>query len=153
MPLRQEEYYYEDYKKTVYEKPQTIKQEEPVKVKKPKKKSKNRLLLGVIIFALALTMVYRFTAINALNLEVIKLKSELDEINTLNTQLKFAAESNVNLSEIEKYATDELGMQKLQNYQIEYIVLDKQDLLANENAVEEPSFFKKIINNIVEFFN
>ena len=98
-------------------------------------------------------MVYRFTAINALNLEVIKLKSELDEINTLNTQLKFAAESNVNLSEIEKYATDELGMQKLQNYQIEYIVLDKQDLLANENAVEEPSFFKKIINNIVEFFN
>ena len=153
MPLRQEEYYYEDYKKTVYEKPQTIKQEEPVKVKKPKKKSKNRLLLGVIIFALALTMVYRFTAINALNLEVIKLKSELDEINTLNTQLKFAAESNVNLSEIEKYATDELGMQKLQNYQIEYIVLDKQDLLANENAVEESSFFKKIINNIVEFFN
>jgi len=110
-------------------------------------------VLGVIVFALALTMVYRFTLINNLNLEVIQLKSELEEINTLNAQLKFAAEKSVNLSEIEKYATENLGMQKLQNYQIEYINLEKEDLVTNQQNIENENVILKTISSIIEFFN
>ena len=155
VPLRQEEYYYEEYRKTVYPE---VKEDIEINLdkkieKKVKKNTKSKIFIGVVLFALSLALVYRFTAINSLNLEVIKLKSELDEINTLNTQLKFAAESNVNLSDIEKYATEELGMQKLQNYQIEYISLDKQDLLTSEKAEEEKNIFLKIIDSIIEFFN
>ena len=86
-------------------------------------------------------------------MEVIELKSELEEINTLNAQLKYSAENSVNLSEIEKYATENLGMQKLQNYQIEYINLEKEDLLTNEGSIENDSIISNIISNVIEFFN
>jgi len=155
MPLRKEEYYYEEeYRIPSYTKPQ-INNDIKYKPKQTKKvKNKNgKILFGVVIFTLALTMVYRFTLINNLNLEVIKLKSELEEVNTLNAQLKYSAEKNVSLSEIEKYATESLGMQKLQNYQIEYINLDKKDLLTNEESFENKNIVLKVISNIIEFFN
>jgi len=155
VPLRKEEYYYEEeYQIPSYTKPQ--KNNDIKYNKKTVKKVKNKngkVLLGVIVFSLALTMVYRFTIINNLNLEVIELKSDLEEINTLNAQLKFAAEKSINLSEIEKYATENLGMQKLQNYQIEYINLEKKDLLTNEENIENENVISKIVSNIIEFFN
>ena len=155
MPLRKEEYYYDEEYEFHSHKKNQINNDVQIKQKTIKKaKNKNgKILLGAIIFTLALTMVYRFTLINNLNMEVIKLKSELEEINTLNAQLKYSAENNINLSEIEKYATENLGMQKLQNYQIEYINLEKEDLLTNEGSIENDSIISNIISNVIEFFN
>lgn len=155
MPLRKEEYYYEEEYQIPYQVKSQINNEINYKSKIVKKeKNKNgKIVLGVVMFVMALTIVYRFTRINKLNLEVIKLKSELEEVNTLNAQLKFSAEKNISLSEVERYATENLGMQKLQNYQIEYIELEKKDLLKSEEIVENKNIISKAVSNIIEFFN
>ena len=62
-------------------------------------------------------------------------------------------EKNINYNEIEKYAIQNLGMQKSQAYQIEYINIDKQDIVNNAVTNENKNKLKEVILSIVEFFN
>ena len=161
-PLRQEDYYYEDYdglsrevfypkKKVPQNKAPKIEEVKEVK-KKTKPKIRGNVILGVAGFSIALTIVLRYAMINNMNMENIRLKKELDSINNTNAQLKLAAEQKVNLSEIETYAKEKLGLNKPQNYQIEYINIDKHDLIDNKNVVPKEKGIKDFFNNIVEFF-
>ena len=146
MPLRQEEYYYEE--EVVAQNSSKIK----TKVKS-KNNFKRKVFLGVVTFAVALTIVYRYAAVNKLNTEVIKLKNEWEEINVLNAQLKLNAERSINYDEIEKYAIQNLGMQRSQAYQIEYINIDKEDIVNNAITNENKNKLKEVILSILEFFN
>jgi len=148
MPLRQEEYFWEE--EVVAQQPTKTK----TKVKtKQKTKLRTKVILGVTIFTVALSIVYRYAMVNKLNTEVISLKNDLEEINILNAQLKLNAEKNINYEEIEKYAIQNLGMQKAQAYQIEYINIDKEDIVNNTVINENKNKLKEVILNIVEFFN
>jgi len=153
-PLRQEDYFYEDYNVVPKKSPKIVetKKIEKEKIKVPKTKTKNNVFLGASIFAVALTIVLRYAMINNMNMENIKLKEELANINNANAQLQLAAEKQVNLSEIEEYAKTNLGFQKPQNYQIEYINVDKEDLIDNKIVVTNKKGIKEILLNIVEFF-
>ena len=158
MPLRQEDYFYEEYER--YKEKQIPKKQEKqaekvaaVTSKKVKNKRKRNALKGIAIFGVAIAIVYRYVAISNVNMEVIKLKNELNEINTMNAQLMLAAEKSIDLKEIEKYATEELGLQKPQNYQIEYINLDKQDFINKQEIIENKNWFETVIFNVIEFFN
>jgi hypothetical protein len=91
--------------------------------------------------------------VNRINTEVLSLKKELEEINTVNAQLKISAEKNINYNEIEKYAIQNLGMQKAQAYQIEYITTDKEDIINNSITNENKNKLSEVILNIIEFFN
>lgn len=151
-PLRQEDYFYEEYDLVPKKSPKVITNKEPKKEKVKVKKAKNNVFLGFSIFAVALTIVLRYAMINNMNMENITLKKELDTINNSIAQLQLAAESHVNLSEIEEYAKNNLGLQKPQNYQIEYINVDKSDLIDNKVTSTNKSGIKEILLNIVEFF-
>ena len=162
-PLRQEDdYYYEDYdrlsregfspKKRVSQSKQPKLEEVKEVRKKPKIKIRGNVILGVAGFTVALSIVLRYAMINNMNMENIRLKKELDSINNTNAQLKLAAEQKVNLSEIETYAKEKLGLNKPQNYQIEYINIDKHDLIDNKTTVSREKGIKEFFNNIVEFF-
>jgi len=160
-PLRQEDYFYEDYeiqapKPRINSQPPKTVQKEKVQVKpkaNQKRMMKRRIFLGTVTFGVALTIVYRFAMINNMNMENIKLKQQLTELNNVNAQLQLNAEKSLNLSEVEKYASENLGLQKPQNYQIEYIKVDKHDLVNNQVINENKTGLKKILFNIVEFFN
>ena len=91
--------------------------------------------------------------LNNMSMENIKLKKELAELNNVNAQLQLRAEQSVNLSYVEQYAQENLGLQKPQNYQIEYINVNKQDLIDNKVTNENKNWFKEILFNIIEFFN
>jgi len=148
MPLRQEEYFWEE--EVVAQQPTKTK----VKVKtKQKTKLRTKVILGATIFTVALSIVYRYAMVNKLNTEVIALKNDLEEINMLNAQLKLNAEKNINYEEIEKYAIQNLGMQKAQAYQVEYINIDKEDIVNNTVTNENKNKLKEVILSIVEFFN
>ena len=146
MPLRQEEYFWEE---------EVVAQQSTKLKQKPKKKSKlkTKVFLGVVTFSVALSIVYRYAMVNRLNTEVIALKNDLEEINMLNAQLKLNAEKNINYEDIEKYAIQNLGMQKAQAYQIEYINIDKEDIVNNTVTNENKNKLKEVILSIVEFFN
>ena len=100
---------------------------------------------GTFAFGVALAIVYRYAMINNMNMETIQLQKQLAEIENMNAQLQLNAEKSLNLSEVEKYASEKLGLQKPQNYQIEYIKVDKQDLVANKITNENKSGLKKIL--------
>lgn len=152
-PLRQEDYMYDDFINEPVA--QSKKQEEPKKqaVPKVKNKVKRKVFLGVLSFSIALTIVYRYAMLNNMSMENIKLKKELAELNNVNAQLQLRAEQSVNLSYVEQYAQENLGLQKPQNYQIEYINVNKQDLVDNKVTSENKNWFKEILFNIIEFFN
>ena len=151
-PLRQEDDYYEEYRVMPSKPTKEVKQNAPAPKKAKARKTKGNVFLGVTAFAFALTIVCRYAMINNMNMENIKLKKELENINNANAQLQLAAEKQVNLSEIEEYAKVNLGFQKPQNYQIEYINVDKEDLIDNKVVVENKTGIKEILLNIVEFF-
>jgi len=151
-PLRQENYMYEEFLNEPVAQPK--KQEEQKKQVVPKKKNKvkKKVFLGVLSFAIALTIVYRYAMLNNMSMENIKLKKELAELNNVNAQLQLKAEQSVNLSYVEQYAQENLGLQKPQNYQIEYINVNKQDLIDNKVTNENKNWFEEILFNIIEFF-
>ena len=160
-PLRQEDdYYYGDYdrlSREVFSPKKRVSQSKAPKVeeiKETKKSPKIRgnVILGVAGFTIALAIVLRYAMINNMNMDNIRLKKELDSINNTNAQLKLAAEQKVNLSDIEIYAREKLGLQKPQNYQIEYINIDKHDLIDNKAVVSKKNGIKEFFDNIVEFF-
>jgi len=151
-PLRQEDdYFFEEYEVMPNRPVKEIKTP-PAPKKVNVKKAKGNVFLGVTAFMFALTIVCRYAMINNMNMENIRLKKELESINNTNAQLKLAAERQINLSEIEEYAKNNLGLQKPQNYQIEYINVDKKDLIDNKVVVENKTGIKEILLNIVEFF-
>lgn len=152
-PLRQEEYYdYEEYISKPAEPPKKTEQKNKKNIAK-NQKVKRKVFLGIVSFGVALTIVYRYAMINNMNMENIKLKKELETLNNSNAQLQLLAEQSINLSYVEKYAKENLGLQKPQNYQIEYINVNKQDLIDNNVINENKNWFEEILFNIIEFFN
>ncbi|MBP3283976.1 MAG: cell division protein FtsL [Clostridia bacterium] len=156
-PLRQEDYFYEDYEikkpKINSQPPKTLQKPKAAVKKQEKRKVKRRVFWGTFTFAVALAIVCRYAMINNMNMETIRLKKQLTELNNMNAQLQLNAEKSLNLSEVEKYASETLGLQKPQNYQIEYIKVAKQDLINNKATNENKTGLEKILFNIVEFFN
>lgn len=151
-PLRQEDdYFFDDYKVMPKKEPLKEVKTKPV-LKKSNKLNIGNVILGTSIFFVALTIVLRYAMINNMNMENIKLKKELETINNSNAQLQLAAEQQINLSEIEEYAKNSLGFQKPQNYQIEYVSVDKSDLLDNKVVSTNKTGIKEILLNIVDFF-
>ncbi len=152
-PLRQEDdYYFEEYKAVPKQPVKEVKKKAPKAIPKVKKKNKANVFLGISIFAVALTIMLRYAMINNMNMENISLKKELETTSNVNAQLQLVAEKQINLSEIEEYAKNNLGFQKPQNYQIEYINVDKEDLIDNKVVSENKKGIKEILLSIVEFF-
>ena len=72
-----------------------------------------------------------------------------------NEQLKVSIENSVNISNIEKVAKEELGMQKLSGKQTVYVTLPKKDYVesASEKVVIEKNktWWEKVADKILNF--
>ena len=119
------------------------------------KQPKNRavqIIKVLAIFFILLTISYRNSLINEKFTDIKEMKSELALIEKENEQLKVNIESQMNLTNIEQKAKDELGMKKQTKEQTKYINIEKQDFVesASEEIVieESKSFFYKIIEMI-----
>lgn len=151
-PLRQEDYMYDDFINEPIAQPKKEGNQERKVVPKKNNKVRRKVFFGVVSFSVALTIVYRYAMLNNMSMENIKLKKELTELNNANAQLQLIAEQSVNLSYVEQYAKENLGLQKPQNYQIEYINVNKQDLIDNKVENENKNWVEEILFNIIEFF-
>ena len=143
---------YEPIKNPYSKKKSTVikkKQEKVQKKKHIKGQIKTIIYIG-LIFASSVVISYRNSLINESFNENEKLKSNLAAIQKENEQLKVNLENSLNLSNIEKMAEKELGMQKLDNSQKVYVSLDKEDYVepASEKVVmvEEKSWFEELLD-------
>ena len=145
--------------KKKYPKKTTAKKQE-IKTQVKKQEASNlsaKIILYIgIIFVILFAVSYRNALIAQEYSEIKSLKSELAEIEKENKQLEVNIESKTNLGAIEEKAKTELGLKKLNDSQIVYVSLDKQDYVeSSEEEVkleEDLNWLKSIINKIKDIF-
>lgn len=116
--------------------------------------SKVILYIGVI-FVILFAVSWRNAFIAQEYSQLKSLKSELSELEKENKQLEVNIESKTNLGDIAEKASTELGLKKLDDSQIVYVNLDKQDYVESsteEVKIEENNWFEKVINKIKDIF-
>lgn len=146
-------------KKVHKQKPMKIVKEVPrqkVEVSKEQRKRQLKTTITVIgLFLLLLTISCRNSQIDKQFNYIQEQKKQLSTLQKENEQLKVSIENSLNLSNIEKVAKEELGMQKLSSKQTVYITLPKKDYVesASEKVVieEEKTWWEKIADKILNF--
>lgn len=127
-----------------------------VKVSNAERKKQVKMTFTVIaLFLLLVTISCRNSQIDKKFTQIQEQKKQLATLQKENEQLKVSIENSQNLSNVEKVARDELGMQKLSNKQTIYVTLPKKDYVepASEKVVvdEEKSWWEKIADKIFNF--
>ena len=83
------------------------------------------------LFTIALVMfgsvIYNQLTLNELNTDIQKVSAQLERSKSEYIQLEMAAASRMTMEEVEVYAVDVLGMQKMQNNQLIYIRTNDDD--------------------------
>lgn len=98
-------------------------------------KSMKVILVSMLMFGLLGTLIYGETQKNQLTREISKTQTQLNIAKSENTRLNMMLNSIVSLDNIEQYATEKLGMVKVQNQQISYINIAEET--AAKKATEE----------------
>ncbi len=144
-------------KEIVTKKPLQVVKDMPkqqVKVSGEQKKRQMKITVTVIgVFLLLLTISCRNSQIDKKFNQIQEQKKILADLQKENEQLRVSIENSQNLSNIEKVAKEELGMQKLTNKQIVYVSLPKKDYIetASEKVIieDEKSWWEKLIAKIL----
>ena len=133
-----------------------------VRVTRPKQKKRGGyliyaqyLLVPCVFFFLALVVAsnMRLTALTA---EAGSMRGQLEKLNKENDALHARAESRISMSEVQKKAELELGMQKLKRKQIEYVDLSLPDevvVIEDENSTDFISSVQKSLEYYLEAAN
>ena len=146
-------------KNTQKKKPLKIVEELPRQQVKVSKEQRERQLkmtaMVVVLFLLLLVISCRNSQIDKQFNQIQEQKKQLAALQKENEQLKVSIENSLNLSNIEKVAKEELGMQKLTSKQTVYITLPKKDYVesASEKVVieEEKSWWEELTDKIFNF--
>ena len=122
-------------------------------VKLPKKQTVLNLspirliMLGLVLVAMAGTLLYTQVALSEVTAQINAANRELEELNNEQTRLEMELNRKMSIGAIEEYATQNLNMNKIEQYQVELISIEQQDEVA-VNAQKEESFVKSLWNRI-----
>lgn len=105
-----------------------VRQPEIVKVPKVKPVSKPMspvkvLLFLMVIISLSFSVMYSRAQLNELGAKVNSATKELEILKSENIRLQTELEEKISLKNVEEYATVELGMEKMDASQVEYVTL------------------------------
>lgn len=98
-------------------------------------------LVGVLAAAMLGTVIYTLDKRNNLYNKISEQNIKLTELEAENVRLQSERDSNMTLKNVEDYAENVLGMQKLDKSQIEYIQIQTDDVI-NIPAAEENIWIK-----------
>lgn len=128
---------------------------EPEDIKKEKINVKT-ILAVLIIIALIFVILYRESILDIKAKEIKSLKESNKKIEKENSQIELSFQSALSLNNIEKSASEKLGMKKQSKDNTVYLKIDVEDFIepvvVTKIEREDNNFFKKIYNNILDFF-
>lgn len=127
-----------------------------IKISKEQRKRQFKMTATVVgLFLLLLTISCRNSQIDRQFNQIQEQKKQLSLLQKENEQLRVSIENSLNLSNIEKVAREELGMQKLSSKQTVYVTLPKKDYVesASEKVVieQEKSWWEALADKIFNF--
>ena len=121
-------------------------------IKVSKEQRKRQMKTTVIVaglFLLLLTISCRNSQIDKQFNQIQNQKKQLAALQKDNEQLKVSIENSINISNIEKVAKEELGMQKL------YVTLPKKDYVETESEkvvkTETKTWWQNLADKILKF--
>ena len=125
-------------------------------VRKEAQNTKMHVVMCVVFaFAILFAISYRNSQIGEEFSQIKTMKTELASLEKENEQLKANIESSLNLSNIERTASENLGMTKLDNGRTVYINMHKQDYVqsGSEEVIKKDNdtWFQKIINWVIGY--
>ena len=125
-----------------------------VKISKEQKQRQLKMTVFVVgLFLALLTISCRNSQIDKQFNQIQDQKKQLAALQKENEQLKVSIENSVNISNIEKIAKEELGMQKLSSKQTVYVTLPKKDYVESSASrviknEEDESWWQKLLNTL-----
>ena len=108
-------------------------------------------LCFTVIFGTVLSLIYSQVQLTELTDEISKQAKELEEAQALEVQLAMASTEQMKSSEVEKYAREQLGMNRVTEGQIVYLNLattDKAEVLEETRQ----DFFGGIVETVQSWF-
>ena len=127
-----------------------------IKVSKEQRKRQMKTTVTVVgLFLLLLTISCRNSQIDKQFNQIQNQKKQLAALQKDNEQLKVSSENSINISNIEKVAKEELGMQKLTSKQTVYVTLPKKDYVETESEkvvkTETKTWWQNLADKILKF--
>ncbi|AEV69001.1 cell division protein FtsL [Acetivibrio clariflavus] len=110
----------------------------------------------MVLFALSGLVMYRYALITDLNYKINSKMIELNEIKNENTRLGVKIERELDLQKIQKFAEENLGMQKPDKSQCVFVKVPRSDFTtaaSNNNGMDKNSnnIFKAILSKVDKF--
>ncbi len=141
------------------------KQKRPaVEVLEPKKSPRKRKILGmspakaimmlVVVGVLASVLIYNRVLIIEANEEIRQANNQMTILESEGTRLDMELEGKTSLKNIEDYATQNLGMQKMEKQQVQYVSLSEEEKVVLSKDMVKPNIFQRIsgwFQNLMEY--
>jgi len=106
------------------------------------------LMYAVIILALMTFTVYNRLLLTQVKTEISDETSNLTKLQSTATYLNFQLESKISMENVEKYASENLGLIKFDSSQIEYVNLQKTNLIE-KNEGESAASIKHLVETVI----
>lgn len=116
-------------------------------------KAVSGFLALAVMLGIVGTIVYGQVQMTELTEQLNTATKTLDESKSVYTQLKMKSDSQLSLQAVENYATDKLGMKKIEQSQVEPIELSKGDKTQVVKTVENQNWLTSIWESIVQFLS
>ena len=133
-----------------------IKRKNEMKMKR-KKRNIFSIALFIICFALLITVnLYNDVSANELTREISKTKKNIEQIESEMIKVNVQLDTKTNLVNVEQRAINELGLLKIEKYQIEYINLPVENKIETIVKEKNNNFFSQIARGfsvILEFLS
>ncbi len=98
------------------------------KVVKAKKKNFTPIICALVLSMAAYYMISKNVELYETNQNIKSLQNELTQLETYTSQRIFELEQSVDLATVEEIATTKLNMQRPEQYQIEYVSIERDDV-------------------------
>lgn len=132
-----------------YEEDYSFKEEAQKKVEskaeKVKKKNFTPIICALVLSMAAYYMISKNVELYETNQNIKSLQNELRKLETYTSQRIFELEQSVDLATVEEIATTKLNMQRPEQYQIEYVSIERDDV--TEITADEVEGVKNRVGN------
>ncbi len=115
---------------------------------------KNRCVASVIVVCLLMcATVYSRMTLTETAAQINSRTQTLKKLESENTYLSYRLESTVSLKNAEEYAIDQLGLVKLGTGQIEYVNLQREDVIVKNGTDKDVAQeMRTFLDTVIEFF-
>ena len=111
------------------------------------------VMVATIVVSITALLLYNNAMIAEVSAEITSATNELEQLQNENARLMRELDAKMSDQTIAQTAVNELGLNELENYQVEYVNLSSQDVVTAKNSGGFPIFaaIGQIITKIQEY--